>query len=136
MKNLLQQVYDELGPGYSERVYHNALEVLLREHGIPYETERIIPIVFRGHTIGNMRADLIVNKQTIVELKSVKSLTDAYRTQVQCYLRLLGLQQGLLVNFGSSDGLSMELIVEKSLQSPSDPVPTSLDPSVPPPWLQ
>jgi GxxExxY protein len=52
-----------LGPGYSERVYHNAMEVVLRKNGVPYETERIVPIVFEGHTIGNLRADIIINKK-------------------------------------------------------------------------
>ena len=61
IEELCNRVFEELGPGYSERVYHNALEVLLRQRGIPYETERIIPIVFQGHTIGNLRGDLIVN---------------------------------------------------------------------------
>ena len=53
------EIYTILGPGFSERVYHNAIEVLLRENGISYETERIIPITFKGHTIGNLRADII-----------------------------------------------------------------------------
>lgn len=128
-------IYNQLGPGYSERVYHNALEVLLRLDGVQYETERIIPIVFRGHTIGNMRADLIVGNM-IIELKSVKNLTDANRLQVQCYLRLLGLDQGLLVNFGSSDGLHMELISGTPLPPPTVPSPTTRDLSVLPPWLR
>jgi GxxExxY protein len=52
-----REIYSQLGPGYSERVYHNAMEVLLREKGIPYESERIITIPFKGHVIGNLRAE-------------------------------------------------------------------------------
>ena len=69
-----RHVYKVLGPGYSERVYHNAMEVVLRKNGVHYETERIVPIVFEGHTIGNLRADLILNNKTVVELKSVKTM--------------------------------------------------------------
>ena len=97
---IARHVYNSLGPGHSESVYHNAMEVGLRSHGIPYETERIIPIEYEGHVVGNMRADLIVNKEVIVELKSVRSLNDAARLQAQQYMRLLGLNRAILINFG------------------------------------
>ena len=92
-------IYDSLGPGYSESVYHRAFEVLLRKSGIPYETERIIPIVFEEHTIGNLRIDLIVNKTCIVELKAIAKLNDAAKIQTKNYLKLTGLPGALLVNF-------------------------------------
>lgn len=110
IKNLAQKVYQTLGSGFSERVYHNAMEVLLRTEGIPYETERIVPIVFEGHTIGNMRADLIVEKNIIVELKATKSITPAMITQSQKYLQLLGLSQALLVNFPQPVGDQCEIV--------------------------
>src|SRR5210317_568783 len=59
-----QTVYDALGPGYNECVYHKAMEVLLRKQGVQYESERIVPIVFEGHTIGNVRSDIIVDGHT------------------------------------------------------------------------
>ena len=111
IKTLAQKVYQTLGSGFSERVYHNAMEVLLRTEGIPYETERIVPIVFEGHTIGNMRADLIVEKSVIVELKATKSITPAMITQSQKYLQLLGLSRALLVNFPQPVGDQVELVV-------------------------
>ena len=76
IRDYAEHVYKVLGPGYSERVYHNAMEVVLRKNGVHYETERIVPIVFEGHTIGNLRADLILNNKTVVELKSVKTMND------------------------------------------------------------
>jgi GxxExxY protein len=94
-----REVYSQLGPGYSERVYHNAVEVLLREKHIPYESERIIPISFKGHVIGNMRADIIVNNETVLEFKTIKTLNDAVELQGQNYLRLTGLRMAYLVNF-------------------------------------
>ena len=94
-----QHVYKVLGPGFSEKIYHNAMEVVLRKNGVPYETERIVPIVFEGHTIGNLRADIIINNKTVLELKSVKTVNDVMVTQAQNYLKLTGLTEAYLINF-------------------------------------
>ena len=99
IKEFANIVFKTLGCGHSERVYHNAMEVILRKHNIQYESERIVPILFEGHTIGNMRADLIIEKNLIVELKSVKVLTPAMNQQTENYLKLTGLTDGLLINF-------------------------------------
>ncbi|NBX49108.1 GxxExxY protein [bacterium] len=101
VKTLAGRVWSTLGPGFSERVYHNAMEVGLRQLNIPYQTERIVPIVFDGHTIGNIRADLIVDSRILVELKSVRALKDEHRVQTQMYMKLLQLPEGLLINFPS-----------------------------------
>ena len=117
IKILAQKVYQTLGSGFSERVYHNAMEVLLRAEGIPYETERIVPIVFEGHTIGNLRADLIVEKSVIVELKATKVITPAMITQAQKYLQLLDLSQALLVNFPQPSGDQCEIVFVEPYRS-------------------
>lgn len=95
---LAKNIYENLGPGYSERVYHNAMEVSLRKNNIPYETEKIVPIVFEEHTIGNLRIDLVVG-DTIVELKATKSFNEQNYIQLINYLKLTGLNNGLLINF-------------------------------------
>lgn len=99
VEDMARTVYAALGPGYSERVYHNAIEVLLRTRGIPYESERVVPIVFQGHTIGNLRADLIVNQRVVLEFKSIKSMSAQAETQAVNYLKLTGLAEAYLVNF-------------------------------------
>jgi GxxExxY protein len=99
IETFAREIYSELGPGHSERVYHNAMEVLLREKGILYESERIITIPFRGHVIGNLRADIIINNKTILEFKTIKTLNDAAVLQAQSYLRLTGLKEAYLVNY-------------------------------------
>ena len=104
-----QHVYKVLGPGFSERIYHNALEVVLRKNGIHYETERIVPIIFEEHTIGNLRADLILNNKTVVELKSVKNVSDVMVTQAQNYLRLTGFSEGYLINFPPTVNSELEI---------------------------
>lgn len=109
-------VWDSLGPGYSERVYHNAFEVALRMNSVNYETERIIPIFFQGHNIGNVRADLILDQHMIVELKSVTKIKEENRNQIKNYMRLTGLSIGMLVNFPSVSG-PIEIEVFKKLIS-------------------
>ena len=104
-----QHVYKVLGPGYSESVYHKALEVVLRKNGVRYETERIVPIVFEEHTIGNLRADLILNNKTVVELKSVKNVSDVMVTQAQNYLRLTGFFEAYLINFPPTVNSELEI---------------------------
>ena len=94
-----REIYSQLGPGYSERVYHNAMEVLLREKGIRYESERIIPIPFKGHVIGNLRADIIINNETVLEFKTIRNLNDAAELQAHNYLHLTGLKTAYLVNY-------------------------------------
>jgi GxxExxY protein len=112
-------VYKTLGPGFSERIYHNALEVVLRKNGVRYETERIVPIVFEEHTIGNLRADLILNNKTVVELKSVKNVNDVMVTQAQNYLRLTGFPEAYLINFPPTLNTELE-IRYVTLNPPSD----------------
>lgn len=99
IQEYVKEVYDALGPGYSERVYHNAMEVILRENGVSYESERIVPVVFRGHTIGNLRADIIIDRTTVLELKSVKTMNETMVSQAKNYLKLLDLEQAFLINF-------------------------------------
>ena len=114
IKEFANAIYKTLGCGHSERVYHNAMEVILRKNNIAYESERILPIEFEGHTIGNMRADLIINKKLIVELKSVKVLTPAMNQQTINYLNLTGLTEGLLVNFPLSADSCEFAVIDRS----------------------
>jgi GxxExxY protein len=80
------------------------MEVGLRKINIPYQTERIVPIMFDEHAIGNIRADLIVDSRIIIELKSVKTLKDEHRVQTRMYMKLLDLHEAVLINFPNSGG--------------------------------
>ena len=111
IKEISNHIYTQLGCGHSERIYHNAMEVSLRKRNIQYESERIVPIVFEGHTIGNMRADLIIENNLIVELKSTRNLNQAMNNQAMNYLKLTGIQNGLLVNFPQSDSDACEFSI-------------------------
>jgi GxxExxY protein len=99
VRSVAQSIWSALGPGYSERVYHNAFEVELRKRGVPYETERIIPITYDGHNVGNVRADIIIDKKIVIEIKSVRRMTEEFRIQIQKYMELTGCKEGYLINF-------------------------------------
>jgi len=104
MKSIAENIWASLGPGYSESVYHCAFEVALRKQGIFYETERIVPVFYDGQNVGHVRADLIIDRKVVIELKSVSKLNESYRIQTRNYMDLLGLDHGILINFPDKVG--------------------------------
>tara|TARA_B100000768_G_scaffold42203_1_gene41035 strand:- start:553 stop:1035 length:483 start_codon:yes stop_codon:yes gene_type:complete len=102
-------IYGELGAGYSERVYHNAAEVYLRDEGLRYETERHINVPYREHVVGDLRADIIVEREMILEFKTVKKLGPKEELQARNYLNLTGLKLAKLVNFPPESGRTPEV---------------------------
>jgi len=94
-------VFDAIGPGHSEAVYHRAMEVALRLAGIQYETERVLPIMYKGHVIGNFRCDIVLS-DLVVELKAVSRLGQREELQALNYLKFSGKPRALLLNFGST----------------------------------
>jgi GxxExxY protein len=93
-------VHSELGYGFLEAVYANAMAVLLRQAGFRVEREVPYEIFFHGERIGMYRADLVVESQVIVEVKTSEIINPIYTTLVANYLRAAKLQIGLLLNFG------------------------------------
>ena len=91
----------ELGVGFVEPVYANAIAVLLRNAGGRIEREVPFDVQFHGETIGRYRADLIVESKVIVEVKAARLIQPAHCAQLRNYLRATGLRVGLLLNFGS-----------------------------------
>ncbi|CAN5349524.1 GxxExxY protein [soil metagenome] len=105
-KIIVQAAFDlhsELGSGLLESVYEFLLADLLREQGLQVETQKGIPITFRGKSFDQgFRADLIVENLVLVELKSIDALAKIHSKQTLTYLRLSKLKLGLLINFGGS----------------------------------
>lgn len=97
-------VHNELGCGFLEKVYQEALEIVLKEEGINYEREKHLPIQFRGTILQcDYIADFVIDNKVIVELKAVSALDPLFEAQVINYLRATGLQVALLINFGQKD---------------------------------
>lgn len=93
-------VYNELGFGFLESVYRNALKLALIEKGLAVEAEKAISVYFRGMRVGDFRADLIVNGLVLLELKTAEAIAMAHEAQVLNYLRSTDLELGLILNFG------------------------------------
>lgn len=96
------QVHNELGSGFLEKVYENALAIALRDTGLTVEQQRAIPVSFRGHIVGDFLADIVVEDCLIVELKAVRTLAQEHEVQLVNYLSATGIDNGLLMNFGPS----------------------------------
>jgi GxxExxY protein len=93
------EVHRELGPGFLESVYEEALCVELKLRGIPFVRQAVISVVYKGHPVGKGRIDLIVGGTIIVELKTVDSFSPIHMAKTISYLKTKGLQLGLLINF-------------------------------------
>jgi GxxExxY protein len=94
-------VYNELGSGFLESVYVEALALAIRQAGLTVERESPLTVFFRGNAVGKFRADLIVNEAVLVEAKAGSKLHPIHEAQVLNYLRSTVLEVGLLFNFGS-----------------------------------
>ena len=93
------KVHKELGPGFLESIYEEALKVEFSEHGFQYDSQKEIEIRYHGVPVGLHRLDLVVENKIIVELKAVKELSDVHFAQPRSYLKASGLKIGLLLNF-------------------------------------
>lgn len=94
------EVYNELGGGFLESVYENALLIALHEKGLEASSQVSTPVWFRHQQIGNFFADIVVEGKVILELKAVKKILDAHRAQLINYLRATDIEVGFVLNFG------------------------------------
>lgn len=94
------EIMKELGPGFLENVYKNALFIAIKEKGLTVVTEQSFEIVFRNRKIGKYIADLIVENLIVVELKCCSALLPEHQAQLINYLKVSQMPVGLLVNFG------------------------------------
>jgi GxxExxY protein len=104
------QVRKELGFGFLEKVYENALMVLLKENGIKAEQQVPIKVRFHGRIVGDYIADILVENSIILELKAQDKLANVHKAQTLNYLKATGLKLAILINFGK-DRLDHERLV-------------------------
>jgi GxxExxY protein len=96
------KIHMHLGPGLLESVYEVILAYELRNRGLKCDRQMVVPITYETVRFDEgFRADLIVEKKVLVELKSIEKTAPVHRKQVISYLRLTDLRLGLLINFGS-----------------------------------
>jgi len=109
------EVMNELGAGFLESVYKNALLLALRQSGLSVEVERFFEVYFRQQKVGRYIADLVIEKTVVVELKCCKCLLPEHQAQTINFLAAAKLPVGLLVNFGHRD------LEYKRVYCPDDP---------------
>ncbi len=105
------EVHSQLGKGFNEIVYADALEIEFLENSIDYSRERKYAINYKGHILSHKyKADFIIADKIVLEMKAIRCLTDAHVKQTLNYLAVSKLKLGLLINFGE-DSLKYKRIV-------------------------
>ena len=94
-------VHSTLGNGFQEVIYQRCLQIELRESGVNADRELVMPIYYRGYRVGTRRADFLIEKVVMVELKAIIELNDVHLAQALNYLEAYNLEIGLLINFGA-----------------------------------
>jgi len=106
------KVHSELGPGFNEGIYHNALKIALEDQRLKYQTEKGFNVLFHGQDVGKLRLDLIIEDKVIVEIKALTgNIPTVFELQVLSYLKASGYKIGLLINFGNKSCQIRRLMV-------------------------
>jgi len=95
-------VHRELGPGFLESIYEQALAVEFALRGIAFVRQKPIPLFYRDHQIGEHRLDFLVEEKIVVELKAIDGLENVHFAIVRSYLKASGLADGLILNFSTT----------------------------------
>ena len=98
---IFYDVYNELGYGFLECVYEESLTIALHQAGLAANRQIPLPVWFRGHEVGEFRADVLVENCVLLELKAARSLDPAHEAQLLHYLKSTEVEIGMLLNFGT-----------------------------------
>ncbi len=107
------EVHKTLGVGFVESVYENAMIEEFKRQNIQFEVQKQYQVVYKGKFIKDFYCDLIVEEKIIIELKAIKQLGNIERAQVINYLKVTGLELGLLINFGETSLKTERIILSK-----------------------
>jgi GxxExxY protein len=96
------RVHRELGPGFLEVMYEEALAIELAAIGVSFERQKLLPVFYREHLVGEHRLDFLVEQKVILELKAISALEDIHFAIVRSYLKAANLNDALPLNFSSA----------------------------------
>lgn len=97
------KVHRELGPGFNEKIYSNALQIVLQESQLDFVAEKEFTVMFEQRKVGKFRCDVLIENSLIVELKSVTGfMPKLFQNQLISYLKASNIKTGLLINFGNA----------------------------------
>ncbi len=111
-------VYNELGYGFLEKVYENALAIELRKAGLKVLQQVPIRVCYEGQLVGEYSADLLVADKVIVELKAADAILEAHECQLINYLKATRMEVGLLLNFGPEPNFKRKIFTHASIGHP------------------
>jgi GxxExxY protein len=114
-------VLNELRPGLDEKLYENALVLELQERGHTIEQQKEYPVFYRGHFIGKLIPDLIVDGKVIADPKVVTAFSETHIAQMLGYLNITGLEVALLLNFKNSKLEWKRVVNEKNRRLNDNP---------------
>jgi GxxExxY protein len=109
LRGFAEEVCASLGAGHLESIYHAAMAVELRLAGIQYESERVMPVTHKGSYVGTVRADIIVEKDCVLEFKISGKIDDA-KQQARQYMKLRGIAYGFVIMFPKTDGGKVQFV--------------------------
>jgi len=109
------EVHRTLGEGFLEKVYENALLLELRNQGLRAESQVPVPVFYKGTMVGDYMADLVVEDQVILELKTVEELSAIHQAQLLNYLKATGMPLGLLINFKGKKAMIRRLALNAEI---------------------
>lgn len=109
-------VYNELGYGFLEKIYQNALIIELKNKGLEVTSNEKIKVYYKGENVGDYYADIIVNNTVILELKAAECIVEAFENQLLNYLRGTDCEVGLLLNFGKKPEFRRKIFENKRKQ--------------------
>lgn len=105
-------VYNELGSGFLEAVYQEALSMELKKRNVPFVEQPQLEIRYKGELLTqHYQPDIVAHSKIIIELKAAAFISDAHRSQLHNYLKATSFKLGFLVNFGDPKNLTFERIV-------------------------
>ncbi|MCA6423147.1 MAG: GxxExxY protein [Flavobacterium sp.] len=97
---LYYDVNNELGYGFMEKVYHNAMLIELKKRGFEIDNQKKLNVLYKNEIVGEYVPDIIVNNKVILELKTVEYLLDIHENQLLNYLKATDCEVGIILNFG------------------------------------
>ena len=106
------EVHKKLGPGFLESIYENAFIIELQKQNLQVERQREVVIKYDSVEIGRHRLDLIIDDTIVVELKAIKNVEDVHFAIVKSYLKALGKEHGLIINF-SKKVIEVKRVIHK-----------------------
>lgn len=107
-------VYNDLGYGFLEKVYENAMFGKLRDDGLTVRQQFPVRVVYDGRTIGDFFADLMIDEAVIVEIRSVEYVSRLHEAQLVNYLKATGIEVGMLLNFGPQADFRRRVLTKKT----------------------